>query len=98
MNRHCTNSGINRPYAGLYSTVKRHYRQLQLRQPHHWAAAAAATIPHGGHTAHLWVRDRHTHAASAGLRGVGAFAGGEAHLNVTRFKQQRSDSPATAYL
>ena len=52
----------------------------------------------GGHTAHLWVRDRHTHAASAGLRGVGAFAGGEAHLNVTRFKQQRSDSPATAYL
>ena len=53
---------------------------------------------HGGHTAHLWVRDRHTHAASAGLRGVGAFAGGEAHLNVTRFKQQRSDSPATAYL
>ena len=40
-----------------------------------------ATIPHrarthGGHTAHRWVRDRHTHAASAEVRGVGAFAGG----------------------
>ena len=28
MNRHCMNSGINRPYAGLYSTVKRRYRRL----------------------------------------------------------------------
>ena len=28
MNRHFTNSGINRPYAGLYSTVKRRYRRL----------------------------------------------------------------------
>ena len=59
---------------------------------------SAPSAYYGGHTAHRWVRDRHTHAASAGVRGVGAFAGGEAHLNVTRFKQQRSDSPATAYL
>ena len=62
------------------------------------SAVMKPEAPDRGHTAHLWVRDRHTHAASAGLRGVGAFAGGEAHLNVTRFKQQRSDSPATAYL
>ena len=31
MNRHCTNSGINRPYTGLFSTVKRHCRRLHIR-------------------------------------------------------------------
>ena len=42
---------------------------------------------HGGQTAHRWVRDRHTDAASAVVCGAGAFAGGQAHLKVTRFER-----------
>ena len=48
----------------------------------------SAPIAHPrGHTAHRWVRDRITVVASAVVCGAGAFAGGQAHLKVTRFER-----------
>ena len=50
-------------------------------------AIAHPSRTHGGQTAHRWVRDRHTDAASAEVCGAGAFAGGQAHRNVTGFER-----------